>query len=54
MRAQQCEHCKADVSVVVQAVQQAYVRVEIPEIKPDVTQIELHGGGAGPRVIVYS
>lgn len=44
MRAQQCEHCKADVSGVVQAVQQAYDRIEIPEIKPDVTRIELHGG----------
>lgn len=44
MRAQQREHCKADVSGVVHAVQQACGRIEIPEIKPDVTRIELHGG----------
>lgn len=39
-----CEHCQADVSAVPQAVVHAYDRIELPEIKPDVTRVELHGG----------
>ena len=39
----QCPHCDADVSHITQTVQ-AYDHVEIPEIKPDVTRIELHSG----------
>src|SRR3954463_4192452 len=39
-----CEHCRADVSAVPQAAVQAYDRIEIPEITPDVTRVTLHGG----------
>jgi transposase len=42
--ARQCEHCAADVSAVAQAALQAYDRIEIPEIRPDVTRVTLHGG----------
>jgi transposase len=36
--------CGADVSGVAQAPLQAYDRVEIPQIEPDVTRVTLHGG----------
>jgi transposase len=39
-----CSHCHADVSGVTQVALQAYDRIEIPEIKPDVTRVTLHGG----------
>jgi len=39
-----CQHCAADVSAVVQTALQSYDRIEIPEIKPDVTRVTLHGG----------
>ena len=39
-----CQHCRADVSAVAQEVVQAYDRIEIPEIKPDVTRVILRGG----------
>jgi transposase len=39
-----CQHCQADVSVAPQAVMQCYDRIELPEIKPDVTRVVLHGG----------
>jgi transposase len=39
-----CQHCRADVSAVVQAAVHAYDRIEIPEIRPDVTRVTLHGG----------
>jgi len=42
--AEHCSHCRADVSGVVQEAAQTYDRIEIPEIKPDVTQVRLHGG----------
>jgi len=42
--ADRCEHCRADVSAVVQAAVHAYDRIEIPEIVPDVTRVTLHGG----------
>lgn len=42
--AQRCQHCAADVSSVIQAPLQSYDRIEIPEIKPDVTRVVLHGG----------
>ncbi len=42
--AEQCQHCAADVSGVVQTALQSYDRIEIPEIKPDVTRVVLHGG----------
>jgi len=42
--ADHCEHCRADVSAVPQAVVHAYDRIEIPEIVPDVTRVTLHGG----------
>jgi transposase len=42
--AEQCQHCGAAVSGVVQAPVHAYDRIEIPEIKPDITQVTLHGG----------
>src|SRR3954469_18444856 len=41
--AEQCPHCRADVSGVAQSVVHVYDRIEIPEIKPDVTQVRLHG-----------
>ena len=42
--AEQCPHCRADVSGVAQTAVQVYDRIEIPEIKPDVTRVRLHGG----------
>jgi transposase len=42
--AEQCPHCHADVTGVAQAAAQAYDRIEIPEITPDVTRVTLHGG----------
>lgn len=39
-----CRHCAADVSGVAQTALQSYDRIEIPEIKPDVTRVVLHGG----------
>ena len=39
-----CPHCQADVSGVRQEPVHIYDRIEIPEIKPDVTQMRLHGG----------
>jgi len=39
-----CQGCGADVSCVAQSPCEAYDRVEIPEIKPDVTRVSLHGG----------
>jgi transposase len=42
--AEQCPHCRAAVSGVEQAAVHVYDRIEIPEIKPDVTQVRLHGG----------
>ena len=42
--AEQCPHCRTDVSGVMQGPKEAYDRIEIPEIKPDVTRVILHGG----------
>jgi transposase len=42
--AEHCPHCRADVTGVVQAEVQAYDRIEIPEIVPDVTRVTLFGG----------
>ena len=42
--AEQCQHCAADVSGVTQTALQSYDRIEIPEIKPEVTRVTLHGG----------
>lgn len=39
-----CQHCAADVSAVAQSALQSYDRIELPEIKPDVTRVTLHGG----------
>jgi len=39
-----CPHCRADVTGVAQEAQHRYDRVEIPEIKPDVTRVTLYGG----------
>ena len=39
-----CQHCGADVSQTAQKPREAYDRIEIPEIKPDVTRVTLHGG----------
>src|SRR5665811_298426 len=39
-----CQGCGADVSGVVQSPCEIYDRVEIPEIKPDVTRVSLYGG----------
>jgi transposase len=42
--ANQCQHCRSDVSGVVQTPVHSYDRIEIPEIKPDVTRVTLLGG----------
>jgi transposase len=42
--AERCPHCRADVAGVAQAAVQAYDRIEIPEIAPDVTRVTLFGG----------
>jgi transposase len=42
--ANQCQHCRADVSGVVQTPVHSYDRIEIPEMKPDVTRVTLLGG----------
>ncbi len=42
--AEHCPHCRADVTDVVQGEVQAYDRIEIPEITPDVTRVTLFGG----------
>src|ERR1700749_4066147 len=42
--ADRCEHCRADVSAVLQTAVHAYDRIEIPEIVPEVTRVTLHGG----------
>ncbi len=42
--AERCGHCQADVSGVFQMAMQAYDRIEIPEIVPDVTRVTLYGG----------
>ena len=42
--AEHCPHCRADVAGVLQAEVQAYDRIEIPEITPDVTRVTLFGG----------
>jgi len=39
--ASQCQHCRADVSGVMQTPVHSYDRIEIPEIKPDVTRVAL-------------
>ncbi len=44
MIATACQHCGADVSGVAQIACEAYDRVEIKDIKPDVTRVTLHGG----------
>jgi len=42
--ARACDGCGADVSGVAQSLCEAYDRIEIPAIKPDVTRVSLHGG----------
>ena len=44
VRAQRCPHCRTDVSDVAQIAMQAYDRIELPEIEPEVTRVTLHGG----------
>lgn len=44
VRAQRCAHCRTDVSGVMQTAMEIYERIEIPEIRPDVTRVTLHGG----------
>ena len=39
-----CQRCGADVSQTTQRPRESYDRIEIPEIKPDVTRVILHGG----------
>src|SRR5271166_5640101 len=39
-----CQGCGADVSTVAQSAVQVYDRIEIPEVKPDVTRVTLKGG----------
>lgn len=42
--ADHCPHCRADVAGVAQEALDAYDRIEIPEITPDVTRVTLFGG----------
>src|SRR3954463_503588 len=42
--AERCGHCQADVRSVVQTMVHAYDRIDIPDIKPDVTRVTLFGG----------
>jgi transposase len=42
--AEHCPHCGTDVSGVAQTPVHAYDRIEVPEIKPNVTRVTLHGG----------
>jgi transposase len=42
--ASHCSHCQADASGVSQQPIHAYDRIEIPEIKADITRVILHGG----------
>lgn len=44
VRAEHCPHCHAKLGNVAQVAVQAYDRIEIPEIVPDVTRVVLHGG----------
>ena len=39
-----CPHCATDVSGVAQVPLHRYDRIELPEIKPEVTRVVLHGG----------
>jgi transposase len=39
-----CQHCGTDVAGEPQTACEAYDRIEIPEIKPDVTRVTLYGG----------
>jgi transposase len=42
--ADHCPHCRTDVTGVVQVAVQAYDRIDIPKITPDVTRVTLFGG----------
>jgi transposase len=42
--AHQCQHCGSDVAGVAQVVCEAYDRIEIPPIEPEVTRVSLYGG----------
>jgi len=42
--ASRCQHCRTDVSGVAKEPVHIYDRIEIPQIKPDVTQVRLHAG----------
>jgi transposase len=42
--AERCPHCRADVAGVAQSAVHAYDRIEIPEIRPEVTRVTLYGG----------
>ena len=42
--ASSCQHCGVDVSNRPQIAREAYDHVEIPDMKPDVTRVTLHGG----------
>ena len=44
VRAKECSSCGGDVSGVEQSGLERYDRIELPEIKPDVTRVVLHGG----------
>lgn len=44
VRMKDCPHCAADVSAASQMALERYDRIELPEIKPDVTRVVLFGG----------
>jgi transposase len=43
-QAERCQHCGGDVAGVEQAVCEAYDRIEIPPVAPEVTRVSLYGG----------
>jgi len=42
--AEACQHCGSNVAAALQSACETYDRIEIPEIKPDVTRVTLFGG----------
>lgn len=44
VRSERCRHCAADVSGAAQSAFARYDRIELPEIKPEVTRVVLFGG----------
>lgn len=43
-QAKQCPHCGSDVSISSQQLSSIYERIELPQVKPQVTRVERYGG----------